>query len=355
MITEKSLPALPPNVIPNNAFSNDRVDPESDTPTELSPRPQPTQRHTGSSSHSNKRATRSPERQAKPLEGLGLSSHPFRPNRNSTIAANDSSGDDGFFIPVALDPSPGPSSTPRSGSDIQLKKDSFSNSRPSLAEKRTESQSSTPHIAFQDKGRQPSEPEVGSLSRKLSKSSKQDQRQSTNSLEDNAPTLPARAMPPPDEFKLQDAPKNKRLVTTGSTSSQSSAQQDPAPKQPTSATSSRYEKEGLPSSETWAVNDNAPVRSSQDSDRRGSVESGRRPSGSKIARKEVGVTGKSGKQTQKIRVTLFVLIDTSQPSQEAQPQTTRRRSRAPRLGRDLQIISTLVITSCSHAWLLRLR
>ncbi|KAI1042765.1 hypothetical protein LB505_000969 [Fusarium chuoi] len=39
MITEKSLPALPANAIPPNAFSNDRVDPDSDTATELSPRP----------------------------------------------------------------------------------------------------------------------------------------------------------------------------------------------------------------------------------------------------------------------------------------------------------------------------
>jgi len=40
-MTEKSLPALPPNAIPNNAFSNDRVDPDSDTPTELCARPCP--------------------------------------------------------------------------------------------------------------------------------------------------------------------------------------------------------------------------------------------------------------------------------------------------------------------------
>lgn len=223
MITEKSLPALPPNVIPNNAFSNDRVDPDSDTPTELSPRPRQGHRHTESSSRSSSRpAARSPERQSKP-EGLGLSSHPYRSNRSSTMMSNETNGDDGFFIPVALDPSPGPSANSRSGSGNvadNKKKDYFSIPKSSLQEKRTDSQASTPHIAFQDKGRQHSSdyssPQAGSLTRNLSKQSKQED---LSSAEEKAPKQPPRPKQAPGDFKLQEAPNSRKNATPDSSPS----------------------------------------------------------------------------------------------------------------------------------------
>ncbi|KID92099.1 Rho GTPase-activating protein domain protein [Metarhizium guizhouense ARSEF 977] len=225
MITEKSLPALPPSAIPPNAFSNDRVDPDSDTPTELSPRPRGTHRHNESSSRGSSRPSRSPERSettSKP-EGLGLPATTYRKNRNSTIYQSPNSGPEegpeSFFIPVALDPSPALTGTPRSASDNAAEngrrkdRDYFGVSKGSGSDKRDDSQSSTPHIAFQEKGRQPSSDlDVARLkSGKFTKNSEQGQRKASVSG---------------DEFKLQDAPVKKRGVSTRSNSSHSSAPQE---------------------------------------------------------------------------------------------------------------------------------
>jgi hypothetical protein len=157
---------------------------------------------------------------------LSLPSHSYRANRNSTIYSGSdviSAGidDQSFFIPVALDPSPLPSATPRSTSEALIdtnkrskEKDYFS--VPKQPERRPDSQASTPHIAFQEKGRQASSdydilPSKG-LGRKLSKSSKADQNGSSKASsvvgDDKSQTM---VNGKPDEFKLQDAPKSRKL------------------------------------------------------------------------------------------------------------------------------------------------
>lgn len=236
MVKEKSLPALPPNEIPKNAFSNERVDPDSDTPTEISPQPRPGQRSNEASSRGNSRPARSPERQPKP-EGLGLSSHAYRSNRSSTMMSNDTDKDDGFFIPVALDPSPGPPST--STNDASRKKDYFGSGKTSGADKRSDSQSSTPHIAFQDKGRQHSSEQTNQLSRKQSLSSKYDYKSSPSADE-----RPARAPPRPDDFRLQEVPKGRK-PTTSSDGSLSSAQHDGTRPGPPPLSESRNNSENI--------------------------------------------------------------------------------------------------------------
>lgn len=304
MITEKSLPALPPNVIPNNAFSNDRVDPEPDTPTELSPRPHQGHMQTESSSRSNSRpAARSPERQAKP-EGLGLSHASHRnSNRNSTMLSNEVAGDDGFFIPVALDPSPGPTANSRSGSgtvgDATKKKDYFSIPKSSFSER--SSQASTPHIAFQEKGRQPSTDystsQAGTLSRNLSKQSAYEE---SSSAEEKAPKV---SKPRPsqgsDDVKLQEASKRRPNNNISNASS-------PAVESPmgTTVLPGSASREQLPLSESRKNSENVMPRRSQDT-RRSDVEGGRpsletsrtAPNPPKaIPRKEVGSSAKSRKQ-----------------------------------------------------------
>ncbi|KAI0521443.1 rho GTPase activator Rga [Xylaria bambusicola] len=244
-VVEKSLPALPPNAIPPNAFSNDRVDPESDTPTELptnlSPRPRPSYPRNDSDSLNNSRSARSPERPSDHA-GLSLPSHTYRPNRNSALyAGGDTAGtgidDQSFFIPVALDPSPLPSATPRSttetlgdGNKKTQDKDYF-NSVPKQAERKTDSQSSTPHIAFQEKGRQASSDYDNlpskSLGRKLSKSSKVDRNGSSNASSvagDDRTQTPVNGKS--EDFRLQDAPKSRKL-NTRTNSQQSNAFQEP--------------------------------------------------------------------------------------------------------------------------------
>lgn len=243
MITDKSLPALPPNAIPPlTAFSSERVTPEPDPTTELSPRPRNAYTKAETSSRSGSRLGRSPDRgssEAGDKSNLTLPAQSYRMNRNSTIMSGElSTADgDGFFIPVALDPSPAMSVTPQSISETfseatRKNQDYFSASRSSTSggDRKSESQASTPHIAFQDKGphiafqdkgrqassdyespqQQPDRP-----SRKLSK------RKPAPNVADERKSATGKPQTI-DEFKLQDAPRTKKLVSQRRNSQSSS-------------------------------------------------------------------------------------------------------------------------------------
>jgi hypothetical protein len=228
MITDKSLPALPPNAVPPNSFSTERVTPDSDTPTELSPRPRAAYGNE-LSSRSSSRPDRSPEppQESAKESSLAPAAPSYRHNRNSAIFAGNldtGDGDGGFFIPVALDPSPGPALTPQSMSDAftesskrNKERDYFTSPRPP-AERRADSQASTPHIAFQEKPRQPSSdyeaPQQDRPARKLSK--RNGNPKASPSAEDGKGSS-ARTQPN-EEFRLQDAPKSKRLGNSRSNS-----------------------------------------------------------------------------------------------------------------------------------------
>ncbi|EAQ88000.1 hypothetical protein CHGG_04619 [Chaetomium globosum CBS 148.51] len=245
MITDKSLPALPPNAVPpNNAFINtERATPDSDTPTELSPRPRAAYGINESSSRSSSRPDRSPERgqESGKESSLAPSGSTYRHNRNSTIFAgnlDNGDSDGGFFIPVALDPSPGPALTPQSMSDAfpepnrrTKDRDYFSSAKPA-AEKRTDSQASTPHIAFQEKPRQPSSdyeapqpPQHDRPGRKLSK--RNGNPKASPGAEDGKGS--STKTQPSEEFRLQDAPRNKRLGNSRSNSLSSNSLDVPTP------------------------------------------------------------------------------------------------------------------------------
>ncbi|KAK3294755.1 uncharacterized protein B0H64DRAFT_194512 [Chaetomium fimeti] len=287
MITDKSLPALPPNAVPpNNSFSNtDRVTPDSDTPTELSPRPRAAYGINESSSRSSSRPDRSPERGHEPGKEASLApsgGSTYRHNRNSAIfAGNMDNGDSdgGFFIPVALDPSPGPALTPQSMSDAfpesnrrTKDRDYFTSAKPPT-EKKTDSQASTPHIAFQEKSRQPSSdyeaPQQDRPGRKLSK--RNGNPKASPGVEDgkgpNAKTQPN------EEFRLQDAPRTKRLGNSRSNSVSSNsldvptpAKAPPAPPRNREALSNATNADSPRHSAT--VDKSSPPRPSQDSRRR---------------------------------------------------------------------------------------
>jgi hypothetical protein len=305
MVVEKSLPALPPSAIPPNAFSNTRVDPDSDTPTELSPRPRTTHRHNESSSRGSSKPARSPERpdSNSKNEGLSLPATTYRKNRNSAIYQSPDSGPgegpESFFIPVALDPSPAPSGTPRSMSDNandgarRKDRDYFSAPKGSGPDKRDDSQSSTPHIAFQEKSRQPSSDlDVGRLkSGKFAKSSGQDQRKASVSG---------------DEFKLQEAPATKKGLSTRSNSSHSSVPHDGAPGK---ASNGVVRKDGHTNlSEARKANE---PRTSEDTDgTRGGVRS---EPNKAIARKEVPSAAKSGMYLENVLLLNSTLLTSMSP------------------------------------------
>jgi hypothetical protein len=237
MSKEKSLPALPPDVIPRGAFD---PPPNVDGMTELSPRPrqQPAgsqQSKTEPSSRSSSRPARSPERtndSSSQRDGPTLQPNTYRRNRVSALYQNESGAngdnnsnadDDGFFIPVALDPTPPAASTPRpsdgSGKPAKKAKDNDYFGQPrSDKDTKGESLAETPHIAFQaqQQDRQSSSeyetPSAPKQSRRLSKSSRNDPLRS-HPPDDAAqkPTSSGKsAAKDGEDFKLQEAPKSKR-------------------------------------------------------------------------------------------------------------------------------------------------
>lgn len=309
MITDKSLPALPPNAVPLPGFSTERVTPESDTPTELSPRPRAAYGRNESSSRSSSRPDRSPERAAESVKEPTLAppAQNYRNNRNSTIVSGDlNNGDDGFFIPVALDTNSA-AATPQSVSDaftdaIRKNKDYFPQSRSAApAEKKPESQSSTPHIAFQEKGRQASSdyesPQpLERPTRKLSKRTDRNGNPKPSPSIGDERKISSGKAPGSDDFKLQDAPKSKKLVSHRSNSLGSNSIE--GGKGPNGQVRGGPSPSGMASSPMLGVPDNGPTpRSSQDLRVReddsirpsmDSIASGRSESGSKtIARKEL--------------------------------------------------------------------
>lgn len=132
--------------------------------------------------------------------------------------------DDGFFIPVALDPSPAP--TPNSiNNDSTKRKDYFNLPKSSFADKRNDSPSSTPHIAFQNKGRQQSSDRdltaAQTPTSKLSQpsTSRSDQHSSPPS-EDRQQRAALRSQTNTDDSKGQ-TPKGRKAATSSSSSSSS--------------------------------------------------------------------------------------------------------------------------------------
>jgi hypothetical protein len=258
LLVDKSLPALPPNAIPQGAFSPNPDTPgsvDTDTPTELSPRPRTGYPQNGSSSRSSSRRERSPDRSAPEAtnkDGLTLPSSTYRNNRHSAISqASDIIGGDGesFFIPLALDSSPAPTITPRSVTDSRMdptknmkekkpsENDYFAMPKPTgrvqtgdkqgmstLTEQEVNSQGSTPHIAFQEKGRQPSSEQIekskentrkplppssraGSAKGSPSIGNDDTRMQHANS---NNPNLSSKTQSSTEKFRLQEVPKSKR-------------------------------------------------------------------------------------------------------------------------------------------------
>lgn len=328
MIKDKSLPALPPNAVPLNAFPTEKVSPDSDTPTELSPRPHPRAPYgmAESSSRSSSRPARSPERPSEPVKDSTLAppSKSYRNNRNSSIMSGDVIGGDGesFFIPVALDTTTAPSVNPKSASETPIDatrdtkdKDYFSVSKPT--EKKSDSQASTPHIAFQEKSRSTSsdyespQPPPERPSRKLSKrNDRNGLPKASPAMSDDRRTSSSNVQSPAEEFKLQEAPKSKKLVSNRSNSQSGIALDNSSFNKPSAGTQRKDKDVPATSAQTdspslLSAPDNAGTpRTSQDSrfkDEevvRPSLESSNSSSSKAIARKELPSTAaRNGKAT----------------------------------------------------------
>ncbi|GFP53402.1 hypothetical protein ACSS6W_000929 [Trichoderma asperelloides] len=245
VVPEKSLPALPPGVIPNGAFSNDRVDP--DGPTELSPRPRTGHRHNESSARGKA------EREADAAkDGLGLPSTTYRRNRNSTITSNNGDGGDGFMISVALDTGSSPNGAQKPSSESTgevAKKDR----RPTMSDKRVDSHSSATHIAF-----------MGAAAAAASSSAASSRQQSDH---ETSQAKSSRSSPKSEQGQTKasdEATKKRRPTESRSDSSQSVPQQQEGTANWTGTSTPR--KDSTSQAEPRKAVDNTPgSRSSYDS------------------------------------------------------------------------------------------
>ena len=266
VLVDKSLPALPPTAKPSSSMttSTDIASRDTDTTTELSPRPLQTNDRNGSSSRSSSKRPQeqSPKRNsseaATSRDGLVLPTATHRKNRHSAISqASDimNGGDaDSFYIPLALDPSPASTITPpihpanepwseppprrnreERGGAVQDKdyfnaKNSGRNQHEGQLKLAPREHSASPHIAFQEKGRQPSTDEAMQIKDSIRKA----QAASTRG-ESSRPTPPGAssetrvqhadsggmngsAKTKSDRFKLGDVPKGKRSASSRSDS-----------------------------------------------------------------------------------------------------------------------------------------
>lgn len=255
---DKSLPALPPNAANTMISTMDSTPADTDTPTELSPRPPASYNKTASSSRSSsQRPEQSPDHgmnEPTPKEQTILPTAVYRKNRQSVISqASDlmNQGDaDGFFIPLALDPSAAPSHTntrstePRGDSSYFNAADSSKDrsdtvdmimregrTRPeAISKPASRDLSSSPHLGFPEKPRKPSTEETMQIMdsiRKAQGSSSvwSDSSRSVNKNGDDTriqhvdpKPLSSSGQPRGDRFKLGDVPKSKRSASSRSNS-----------------------------------------------------------------------------------------------------------------------------------------
>ncbi|CCC06834.1 putative RhoGAP group protein [Sordaria macrospora k-hell] len=299
--TDKSLPALPPNAVPpsSTGFAPEKLAADSDTPTELSPRPRNAYGRQDSSSRSSSRPDRSPERSAENKETVLAPPAPnYRHNRNSTMLSADLNGGDteDFFIPVALDQSPAPSMTPQSMADTfsdssRKNKDYFGSTRSNAVQpEKKESNTPTPHIALMAQMAQERQASSDYESpqqerpppRKLSRAA------DMNTKPAHIASILAEAynqQPNTEDFKLQNVPKSKRLVSTRSESQASNNIEN--------GTTQRIKDSPEPPS-TMSPDRVMTPRSSQDSRPRDAVSDEIRPSSESVtSRSEVSNVGRS--------------------------------------------------------------
>ncbi|KAH3996300.1 hypothetical protein HBI56_139580 [Parastagonospora nodorum] len=244
---DKSLPALPPHERPT--FTPD-IDTPSDifsepTTTDVSPRPSNSRRNDSSSNFRRDASPAMTDMSRRDNVTLPATTY----NKDHVHSEAPDAADDGLLLPFALDPNtaPGPSPLNRPtskfadrglgsaqtvASENKTSRDYFN--RPSadhremLKENGSRSASTerrrptSPHIAYQEKGRQPSDSLVETLRKRkdVTESPTPDRSRSQHA----SPAPPSAAEP----FKLQDVPKNKKAEAKRK---DSEPQESPQPQQ----------------------------------------------------------------------------------------------------------------------------
>jgi Rho-type GTPase-activating protein 1/2 len=277
MLVDKSLPALPPSAAPPSAFTPDEETPPSldnATPTELSPRPrQGYQNESSSRSSSRPPRDRSPAgRPSNDGPNLTLPTTTYRNNRHSVISHDsDLNGGDGesFFIPLALDPSPAPAPLNGSRAPSETWADPVKKNKENKAPEREhlparlktrndsrtrEASSSSPHIAFQDKGRQPSSEDASNVKESLRKAQSRSgttTKKDSPSIDDtrvqhvNSPstTNNTRSQMSGEKFRLGEVPKGKRAGSRTESQSEGNSGENTSRASPVGLSAFPYRRE----------------------------------------------------------------------------------------------------------------
>ncbi|OMP82117.1 putative Rho-type GTPase-activating protein 4 [Diplodia seriata] len=261
VVLDKSLPALPPGAshAAASSFSPDlETPPEIETPDELPHRP----RAATSGANANLRREASPasadSRNGKVARGGGeiealtdvaepqtLPASTYREKRRSAMPMSTNFDDpDGMFanVPFALDPNPAPGPSPLADSRTynieedkknqrdyfnggkpgttshrELLKESRGSSRSSSQERRSKSTSS-PHIAFQEKGRAMSGDRVDTMRRRDVPSANSSPSAGNDRPRAQHSTSASTAGSLGEGFKLQEVPKDRKTTRTRSRS-----------------------------------------------------------------------------------------------------------------------------------------
>ncbi|KAJ4985057.1 RhoGAP domain-containing protein [Stagonosporopsis vannaccii] len=233
---DKSLPALPPQFdeqqSQRSAFTPDVETPSEvfSEPTTADASPRPPQPRRGDSSSNFRRDTSPSVGDSARRDNILLPATTY--NMEHKHSESDT-GDDGILLPFALDPNPAPGPSPLSRasrqfpdrtmgsgstpSDGKTGRDYFNrpaaDPRDKLKENNSRSGSAerpapaSPHIAFQEKGRQPSDHIVNTLRKQWDTSSGESTSLNERSRSQHASPAPASTT---DAFKLQEVPKSKK-------------------------------------------------------------------------------------------------------------------------------------------------
>lgn len=258
IVLDKSLPALPPQAVPLNSFTPDLDTPGTEAtfnemPVEPSPRPRQSKSRKEYSPGDLEQSPPSNDEKGKHLLlshselclmctiGLTLPASTYNPNRKSRVDI----GEDEAFIPLAFDPNPAPGPspllknkkfaeepTPKSG-DSRNPRDYFntrsstqaahrdlmrdnrggaSRSSSSEREKPTKPLQSSPHIAYQEKGRHPSDNLVENLRKRkeVPAPSPSNAQGNTRPQQTSSPSIGRTDSNNSNNFKLQDVPPNRK-------------------------------------------------------------------------------------------------------------------------------------------------
>ncbi|KAL1969361.1 hypothetical protein VTN77DRAFT_9554 [Rasamsonia byssochlamydoides] len=192
VLLDKSLPSLPPEVENEDQLAREADKPPSKGYPDASPDPSSRNRSTDNRAPPSRgRMEASPARQQEPQDNLILPSSTYRSNRHSIMSTkSDADAGEEFLIPVAFDPSAEERPSSRGvaqGSAPPQQRDYVDSTRSGVSSQKP----TPPHIAYQEKGRQPENMDPTRW-RQDSKGSPGKQQESH------------------DSFKLQDAPKGRK-------------------------------------------------------------------------------------------------------------------------------------------------